>query len=170
VVKIKGQEFYAFLSPGPASIAEIETHVSYHRSGKRHMVAKRLVGEEWREDRWLYHGHGSAKTMRQQTATALQPPATLRGAEQLFHCGTLYGTFHKLAPVGTNAGELVILDAESAGFRDDFTITRAFLVQPGREDAVPIAADTGPRIIHFVKRITPWVAVDVFQQKVPPAT
>jgi hypothetical protein len=81
VLKIKGEDYYAFLPSGKAGLTDIDNHVSYHRSGRRHMVVKRYDGTEWIEDKWRRLGKGPQETMRQQTATDLQPVQTLRGNE-----------------------------------------------------------------------------------------
>lgn len=94
----------------------------------------------------------------------LRPPAELKGVGPLYHSGVFAFQFHHLPLVGTNQGDSVVLDAESATFRDDFIVTRVYLVEPGAEDHIPIFPETGPRILHLVKRTTPWLAVEVYQE------
>ena len=53
VLKVKAENYYVFLPSGRAGISDVENHVSYHRSGRRHMVARRHNGSEWVEDKWL---------------------------------------------------------------------------------------------------------------------
>ncbi len=163
VLKAEGENFYAFLPGALSGLDHCKIHFSFHRSGRRHMVAESIDEGEWREDKWPRHG-AQPETMREQTKTQLPPPAALRGAQLFGHCGIVFGQFPDLRPVGTNHGELIVLDAEAAGFRDDFTIVRAYVVEPGREDAVPAEPFSGPRIVHFIKRTAPWLAVEVFQQ------
>lgn len=83
---------------------------------------------------------------------------------ELYHSGVFYSQFPELLPVGTNQGISVVLDAEMAHFRDDFTVIRVYLVEPGAEACIPIFPDTGPRILHLVKQTIPWLAVEVYQQ------
>ena len=162
VLKAKGQEFHAFCPNGKAG-GDIEVHSSYHGSGERHLVMKRLAGRSWIEDKWPRPENGLEETMRRQTATQLQPPAVLRGTELLFGCNVFAGQFPQLKPVGTNSGEQIVIDAEAEGFRDDFTMVRAYLVGPSREETIPANEHAGPRVLHLIKRTTPWLAVEVFQ-------
>jgi hypothetical protein len=131
--------------------------MSYHESGERHAVLRRCDRQESREE----------EKMRRESAVNLQPPATLRGAHPLFHTGVFPFQFLELLPVGTNLGQSIVLDTDAANFRDDFIVIKVQLVEPGAEDRIPIAQDTGPRILHLVKGTTPWLAVEVFQQSAP---
>ena len=127
------------------------------------MVVESLGCEgEWHEDKWPRLGAEPA-TMREQTKVQLQRPAALRGAHLLGGCNILAGQFPDLRPVGTNRGELIVLDGEAAHFRDDFTMVRAYVVELGCEDAVVADSSAGRRIVHFEKRTTPWMAVELFQ-------
>ncbi len=94
----------------------------------------------------------------------LHSPAALKGVGPLYHSGVFAFQFLDLPPVGTNQGDSVVLDAETASFRDDFIVMRVYLVEPGAEDRIPVFPDTGPRILHLVKQTTPWMAVEVYQQ------
>ena len=168
VLKIKGQNFYALLTEATASLRGVDRHFSYHASGRRHVVDKRRVGTEWKEDKWPRPWHWERRqTTRRLTVTQLQQPSMLAGAELFFHFGILCGQFPELPQIGTKRGELVMLDTALADFRDDFTIIRGYLVEPNRENAIPIISGTGPRILHFVKRSTPWIAVEIVQQSLP---
>ena len=165
MLKVKGQNFHAFSPSGKAGTSDVEIHFSRHESGLSHMVAKRYNGKEWIEDKWPRLGHDRKESMRRQTTAKRPPIDELRGAELFYGASILCGQFSELEQVGTSVGELILLDAESRGFRDDFTAVRAYLVEADREDAVPFNEYAGSRILHFVKRTTPWVAIEVFQQK-----
>jgi hypothetical protein len=163
VLKAEGQDFYAFLPGGLRGLGHCKIHFSVHESGEQHMVVESLGCEgEWHEDEWPRLGAEPA-TMREQTKVQLQRPAALRGAHLLGGCNILAEQFPDLRPVGTNCGELTVLDGEAAHFRDDLTMVRAYLVEPGCEDAVVADPSAGPRIVHFEKRTAPWIAVDLFQ-------
>jgi hypothetical protein len=124
--------------------------MSWHESGERHAVSS-------------YNGRKDEKT-RKESVVKMQPPATLKGAGPLFHTGVFPCQFPSLPPVGTNKGESVVLDADAASFRDDFIVVKVYLVEPGAEDCIPISPDTERRILYLMKRTTPWLAVEVFQQ------
>jgi hypothetical protein len=164
VLKCKGQDFYALLPAGESGQGDCRIHFSLHESGERHVVAEsRGCDGKWREDKWLSRGAEPA-TMRKQTKTQLQRPAALKDALLLARCSILYGQFRDLRPIGANRGELIVLDAEAAHFRDDFTIASAYVVEPGCEDSIVVEPSMGPRILHFEKRTNPWMAVEIFQQ------
>ncbi len=95
----------------------------------------------------------------------LAPPSVLKGVGQLYHSGIFPFQFPDLFPAGTNKGHLVLLDAESAKFRDDFIVIRAYLVEPGAENCIPIYPDTGPRILRLVQQTVPWLAVEMYHQR-----
>ena len=152
VLKEKGQDFYAFPPYAKKPLGDLDNHMSWHESGERHAVTKYRKKE--------------IKSVRNKSEMHLQTPSSLKGAGLLCHivCG-VFNSFVDLHSIGTNDGQLVVLDAEAAGFRDDAFFVRAYLVGPGEEHCIPIAADTGPRILHLVERTTaPWLAVEVFQQ------
>jgi hypothetical protein len=156
VLKVKGEDIYAFPPYAKEPLDGLDNHISWHRSGERHAVSRYHDGNEWRE----------ARSTRDESSVNLQPPSSLKGIGLLCHivCG-LFVSFTDLHPVGTNMGELIVLDAQAGGFRDDVFFVRAYLVEPGKEEHIPIAVGTGSRILHLVKRTTaPWLAVEVFQQ------
>jgi hypothetical protein len=154
VLKAKGKNFYAFPPYAKKPIGPVDCHMSWHESGERHAVSQFYDGHVWKKD----------VRMQRKSAVKLHPPAALKGVGPLYHSGVFAFQFHDLPPVGTNQGDSVVLDAESVSFRDDFIVTRVYLVEPGAEDRIPIFPDTGPRILHLVKRTTPWMAVEVYQQ------
>ena len=154
VLKVKGNNFYGFPPYAKKPIGPVDCHISWHESGERHAVSRFYDGHVWKKD----------VRMQRKSAVKLHPPAALKGVGPLYHSGVFAFQFHDLPPVGTNQGDSVVLDAESVSFRDDFIVTRVYLVEPGAEDRIPIFPDTGPRILHLVKRTTPWMAVEVYQQ------
>jgi hypothetical protein len=154
VLKVKGQNFYAFPPYAKKPLGNLDFHMSWHESGERHAVVRFSNGHAWKED----------AMMRKKSAVKLQPPAALKGVAPLFHSGVIPFQFLDLPQIGTNPGYSIVLDTEAANFRDDFIVIRAYLVEPGAEGNIPIFPDTGPRILHLVKQTTPWLAVDVYQQ------
>lgn len=154
VLKHKENNFYAFPPYSKKPLGCVDTHMSLHASGERHAVWRFFDGRVWKQD---------AK-MRQESTVKLKPPSELNGVVPLFHSGIFLGQFVDLPPVGTNMGDLILLDAEGANFRDDFMVARIYLVEPGAEHNIPRFPETGPRILHLDKRIIPWVAIEVYQQ------
>src|SRR5713226_7926741 len=134
-----------------APVPPVDLHMSKHRLGERHLTV-RVKGRR----------HPTPETV-----TKLQPTSNFSGVELLSNGGVLNGQFPDLPPLGTNRGEIVQLDADSAGFRDDFVAVRVHLVEPNKEREIPTPMDVGPRIVHIEKCVTPWVAVEVFQEKPP---
>jgi hypothetical protein len=155
VLKVTGQNFYAFPPYAKAPLGCLDNHMSWHRSGERHAVSKYYDGKRWNE----------LASTRRESRIKLQPPSALKGVGFLCHIVCGVGVpFVELSPLHTNTGQLCLLNAEGAGFRDDAFFVRAYLVEPGAEDQIPISADTGPRILHLVRRApAPWLAVEVFQ-------
>jgi hypothetical protein len=156
VLKAKNRDFHAFLPYSKKPSGPLDNHMSWHESGERHAVSKYYDGNEWRE----------VESTRRESTVKLQPPSSLKGVGLLIHivCG-IGVPFAELYPLHTNTGELCVLDAEAAGFRDDAFFVRAYIVEPGEEKRIPIAASTGSRILHIVPRTTaPWLAVEAFQQ------
>jgi hypothetical protein len=157
-LKVKRQNFYAFLPYSKKPLGPLDNHMSWHESGERHAVSKFYNGKEWRE----------VESTRRESTVTLQPPSSFKGVGLLIHVVCGVGVpFVELYPVHTNTGQLCILDAEAAGFRNDAFFVRAYIVEPGQEQRIPIAANTGPRILHLITRTpTPWLAVEVFQQAI----
>lgn len=135
-------------------MGDIDCHMSWHESGERHAVSRIRRGNKWVKD----------KRTQRESVVMLPPPLMLNGVGPLYHSGIFLSEFLGLLPIGTNKGTSVVLDAEAANFRDDFTVIRVYLVEPGTEDRIPIFPDTGPRILHLVKQTIPWVALEVCQQ------
>jgi hypothetical protein len=154
VLKVNGQNFYAFPPYARTPQGNVDTHMSWHASGERHFVARCRNAGKWEE----------SPEMKRDSTVMLQKPAKIRGVELLDKSGVFAGMFLGLRPVGTNEGELVVLDADGAGFVDDAFFLRAYLVEPGAEDQIPVGPGAGPRILHLIKRTHPWLAVEVFQQ------
>jgi hypothetical protein len=154
VLKVDGNDFYAFPPYAKKPLGNVDGHMSWHASGKRHAVFRIRRGCGWEKD----------KRMQKKSTVKISPPPMLKGVGPLYHSGVFAFQFLDLLPVGTNQGQLVVLDAECASFRDDFIVMRVYLVEPGAEERIPIFPDTGPRILHLVKQTTPWLAVEVCQQ------
>jgi len=154
VLKAKGDNFYAFPPYAKKPLGNVDGHMSWHASGERHAVFSIRRGRGWEND----------KRMQNKSTVKMSPPPMLKGVGALYHSSIFYSRFLELPPVGTNEGTSVVLNAERAHFRDDFTVIRVYLVEPGAETCIPILPDTGPRILHLVKQTTPWLAVEVYQQ------
>jgi hypothetical protein len=154
VLKVDKNDFYAFPPYAKKPLGDVDGHMSWHASGERHAVFRVRRGSGWEKD----------KRMQKKSAVKLASPPMLKGVGALYHSSIFYSRFLELWPVGTNKGISVILDAESAHFRDDFTVIRVYLVEPGAEACIPLFPDTGPRILHLVKQTIPWLAVEVYQQ------
>ena len=154
VLKVNCQNFYIFSPYAKKPPGDVDWHVSWHASGERHAVSRCRNAGKWME----------SPEMRRDSTVVAQRPAEVRGAEFLDKSGVFYGRFLRLPSVGTNEGELVVLDADAAGFVDDAFFSRVYLVEPGAEDQIPVGPGAGPRILHLIKQTHPWVAVEVFQQ------
>jgi hypothetical protein len=148
-----GRNFYLFPPYAKKTIGSVDVHISWHESGERHFVA-RLNGRQ---------GTGT----RPESIVKLCPPSELKGVVELYHSGNMNrDDFINSFPVGTNQGQVVLLDSTAAGFRDDdFIVIRVYGVSPGAEKQIPTFPDTGPRILYFVKQTTPWLAVEVYQER-----
>jgi hypothetical protein len=140
-------EFFAF-PPYARVPGAVDFHASKHLSGERHFKC--------RVDR-------NARPMR-ETKVQLQPLSNFSGIEPLMSMSCLKGQFPSLRLVGTNKGKMVSIDLDSAGFSDDIFFVKIYLVEPNREDLVPMTIEAGPRILQFIREVTPWIAMDIFQQ------
>lgn len=129
----------------------VDIHMSKHRSGERHLTVKL----------------GGKRHPLPESKVELQPTTTFSGVELLSHSPLLKGQFLDLPPLGTNRGKVVLLDTDSAGFRDDFLAVRVYLVEPGRDHEIPTPTDVGPCVRHIETSITPWVVVEVYQERMP---
>ena len=154
VLKVDGSDFYAFPPYAKKPLGDVDCHMSWHASGERHAVSRVRRGRRWITD----------KRTQTESIVKLTAPPMLQGVGPFYHSGIFLSQFVELLPGGTNQGESIVLDAVGADFRDDFTVIRVYLVEPGAEDHIPIFPDTGPRILHLVKQTTPWLAVEVYQQ------
>jgi hypothetical protein len=155
VLKVEQEEFLAFPPYAKNPIGPFDVHMTWHRSGERHFTARRYSGRKWR----------THKETQRKSAINLGPPAELKGIAPLYHSGVFRGKSLESFPVGTNPGYSILLDADRANFREDFICIRAYLVEAGTDDRIPIFPDTGPRILYLVNDTTPWLAVEVCQQK-----
>ena len=154
VLKVDRNNFYAFPPYAKKPLGNVDGHMSWHASGERHAVFRIRRAFGWKKD----------KKMQKKSLVKMSPPAVLEGVGALYHSGLFYFQFPELPPVGTNEGTSVVLNGESVHFRNDFTVIRVYLVEPGAEANIPISPDTGPRILHLVKQTSPWLAVEVYQQ------
>jgi hypothetical protein len=162
VIKARPRDFQAFLPSGKAGVSDVEIHASRHEAST-HMVARHRDEKKWRESEFSRFDSPSKHTMRPKTEGKRPPIDALKGSELFWGCNILAGQFPNLEPVGTNSGERVVLDAEAENFRDEFTGVRLYLVEPHQEDTIPSYDYAKPRILHLIKRTTPWIAVEVFQ-------
>lgn len=75
--------------------------------------------------------------------------------------------FWDLPVLGTNKGKLILLDADSARFRDDFIAIRAYLVEPGKDHEIPTPEDVAHSVRYIERSTMPWVAVELHQGRGP---
>jgi hypothetical protein len=135
---------------GRNAVPAIDVHASKHSSGERHLRVKL----------------GGKRLAIPQNVAWLQSP-TLRGVELLVHMPLFKYQFRDLPVVGTNKGKSILLDADSTRFRDDFIAIRAYLVEPGKDREIPTPEDVAHSIRHIEKSTTPWVAVELYQERGP---
>ena len=153
-LKAKGYNFYAFPPYAKKPFGSVDVHMSWHESGERHATV-RFNGRQG--------SHEAA--FQKNSIVKLSPPCDLRGVVELYHSGIMnIDEFTNSFPIGTNQGQVALLDATAAGFRDAFIVIRVYAVSPGTENQIPIFPDTGPRILHLVKETVPWLAVEVYQE------
>ncbi len=144
-------DIYVFPPYARTPIPLVDVHMSKHASGERHLRVR-------------FNGKCHPTP---ETKMKLQPASNFSGVELVSHNPLFKGQFPILPPLGSNRGKIVELDANSAGFRDDFLAIRVYLVEPNKEHEIPTPIDVGPRIVHIEKGVRPWVAVEVFQEKPP---
>jgi hypothetical protein len=154
-LKASGQNFYVFPPYAKKPIGAFDGHMSWHESGERHATV-RLKGRQ---------GKAEAE-FQKNSIVKFCPPAELNGVFELYHSGILLGQLQDGFPIETNEGQIELLDGTAAGFRDDFICIRVYAVSPGTENQIQIFPDTGPRILHLVKETVPWLAVEVYQERV----
>lgn len=140
-------EFFTF-PPYARVPGSIDLHSSKHLSGERHFKCR---VEKTRQP-------------MPETRVQLQPLSNFSGVEPLMSMSSLKGQFSNSRLVGTNKGEVISLDLDSADFNDDIFFIKIYLVEPHKEDLVSAPINAGPRILHLIKKVTPWIAVDVFQE------
>ena len=145
-------DFYAYLkySPKRLGLSPLDLHMSYHKDGYRQLSIRGKVIDPKSEGR-----------------TKLQKTSGFRGVELLLGGLILKGQLPIFQPLRKTKLEIVLLDADSAGFRDDMTFVRVFLVEPGKMHEVPPGVNPGPRLIHTLRNSNPWIVVDIFQEKLP---
>lgn len=151
-IKAKPGDFQAFTPYSLEGSTAIHNHVSYHPDGERHVVSQYRVASEMR----------TVKEIEDQSVTFFDPPARMKGAVQIYLGGDPLGQFRTLDPPIVY-GTAVILDAESAGFVEAPFVMRIFVVDPGNKEALPPPSGPGPRILHFIEDIKPWIAIELHQ-------
>ncbi len=142
-------DYYAFVPYARLAEAPADIHSSYHASGKFHFRVRR---------------RGKIHAMP-ETEMQLQPISVFSGVKLLLGSDVSKGGFLDLPCLGSNNGKVVLLDGDSAGFRDDVFFIRVYLVEPDHEREIPTPADLGPFVRHMEKSITPWVAIEAYQQQ-----
>ena len=155
VLKAKGYNFHLFPPYAKKPFGSVDVHMSWHESGKRHATV-RLNGRQDSQE----------AEFQKNSIVKLCPPSELKGVVELYHSGIMnLDEFTNSFPIGTNGGQVALLDATAAGFRDAFIVIRVYAVSPGTENQIPIFPGTGPRILHLVKQTIPWLAVEVYQER-----
>jgi len=144
----KRGNFYAF---GLAQPLELDRHATYHESGERHFITQ---GESVRGERLKCYVVG------------LQPTPILCGVEQLLKSGVDRGQFQLLPLLKPSSGKVILLDADTASFRDEWFGVNIYLVEEGREDKIPFPPHVGPRVLHIERSTRPWIAVEAFQERI----
>jgi len=66
---------------------------------------------------------------------------------------------------GTN--KVISIDLDTANFGDDIFFVKIFLVEPHKKNLVPLPINAGPRTLHFIRKVKPWINVDIFQERPP---
>jgi hypothetical protein len=123
IAKVDGKNFYAFPPYAKAPLGDLDSHLSWHESGERHAVSRYHDGHKWIEHRRI----------RRESKVSLQPPALLKGIGKIFQSIIFSFQFLDLRPVGTNAGQSIVIDTDIANFRSDCIGICAYLVEPVRK-------------------------------------
>jgi hypothetical protein len=165
IVKVKGKnrkDYHAFPPfQKRAASCSVDVHTSRHESGRFQLIFK-IDGKEPRTQTLNINGAETRSRYKRWKEQRVKP-ANLIGVAQLHRSVLFLGQFPELPQVGTNKGESVVLDADGAGFCNDAIFLRVYLVAPGSEDRIPVYPYLKARIVHLERRITPWVAIEVFQ-------
>lgn len=149
VVKVTSSgDYYVFTPYARLDTPPVDVHMSKHRRGERHLSVRFEGGK---------HHFSRIK---------LQPTSSLSGVELVTHMPLFKDRFSELPPAGSNKGKVILLDADSADFRDDFLAFRVHLAQPDKEHEISMPPDVGPYLRYIEKSCTPWVVVEVFQEKI----
>lgn len=139
-------EFFAFTPY--ARVSSLDVHTSKHLSGERHLRVR--LGEN--------------RQPTPETEMQLQPLATFSGVELLMGMSAFAGQFSNLNPSGTNRGEVIPFDLNTAQFRDDAFFVRIYLVEHPTEQQIPVPPNVGPRVIRFIRKTKPAIAIELFQE------
>lgn len=150
---IKGIHFHAFTPYSLDGSLDLDNHVSYHADGKRH------VRSRYKKDGKMLDVPGILK----YSVVHFEPPDNLRGAVQIYLSGDPLGQFRDLKSIYRGRGEKILLDVERAGFIESLFVLKIYAVERGNENCIPCAPDAGLRVLHFIKTIDPWIAIEVYQ-------
>ena len=145
-------DYYAALRYGaytPPGFPPLDCHMSYHPDGRRRLALK--------DRRRLHPACHDTDVMR-------QPTAHLRGVEQFAAIVGFKGQLETLSLLRGYKKPFILLDGDAAGFRDDAFCIKTYLVEPYQQHKIPLSRGVGPRILHLETSVTPWVAIEVFQQ------
>lgn len=151
--RLKADEKGNFYALGLAEpLPKLDRHASYHASGIRHFRTK---------------GKSINKSKKLKCREPkLQPTSRLRGVEQLLKSGVDRGVFQRLPILRHSSGRVILLDADAAGFTDDWFGINVYLVEENQEGQIPLPPRVGPRVVQIERRTKPWLAVEAFQEQV----
>lgn len=155
IVSRRGDFYVAFPQPVDSmpSLRPLDRHVSYHAEGQHHFRVR----------------EGVRALPTPGEPVRLQPTRVFRGIEQLTH-GVAFAFQVDSLPLLVGGGpkrQIVILDADSVGFRKDAFFFNVYLLEPGQRDLIPTPPDVGPRVLEFIGTTYPWVAVELYQERRP---
>ena len=150
----------------------LKMHSSYHVSGQRHIKIESET--RWPSNYVRDPADGfpadvdfSKPPPKYRYISHLQPTSTLRGLELIEGSTLLPWLFQSLPTYDRMNGTGLLLDADAAQFRDDSIYTRVFLIEPGLEPNIPNAVDIGPKLVHVIRSVKPWIGIAFFQQRSP---
>jgi len=125
---MEGQQNVAF-SIGQKSAAQPPQAFAFRRDAvcpdfvERGTVQANRVGHlEGRSERLYVVGIPAEGVNRTRVKTNEGSLHLFTGNELFWGCNILVGQFPQLEPLGTNSGELLLLDTKGKRFRDDFTL------------------------------------------------
>ena len=133
----------------PPGYPPLDCHMSYHADGRRHLKLKSGT---------LLH------PACHDTVVMRQPTAHLGGVEQFPPMVGFKGQLETLSLLRGYKKPFILLDGDAAGFRDDAFCIKTYLVEPHQQHKIPSSPGVGPHILHLEASVTPWIAIDAFQQ------